>query len=112
MAFEEIKNRLVKQQVMHLPYSKGRYCLYSDTSKFVVGSALYQIQNGKPKLIGYACKRLPEAVRNYNITDLKMSGLAINITSFAHLLKGVDFDDIVDHLGLTHHQKQGRTDYD
>ena len=33
-------------------------------------SALYQIQNGKPKLIAYASKRLPEAERNYSITDL------------------------------------------
>ena len=28
--------------------------------------------------------------------------VAINITSFAHLLKTVDFDAIVDHLALTH----------
>ena len=31
-----------------------------------------------------------------------MCGLAINIASFAHLLKKVDFDAIVDHLALTH----------
>ena len=32
----------------------------------------------------------------------KLCGLAINIASFAHLLKRVDFDAIVDHLALTH----------
>ena len=31
-----------------------------------------------------------------------MCGLAINTASFAHLLKRVDFDAIVDHLALTH----------
>ena len=31
-----------------------------------------------------------------------MCGLAINIASFAHLLKKVDFDAIIDHLALTH----------
>ena len=31
-----------------------------------------------------------------------MCGLAINITGFAHLLKKVDFDAIVDHLALVH----------
>ena len=31
-----------------------------------------------------------------------MCGLAINIVSFAHLLKWVDFDVIVDHLALVH----------
>ena len=63
---------------------------------------LYQIQNGKPKLIAYASKRLPEATRNYSITELEMCRLAINIASFAHLLKRVDFDTVVDHLALTH----------
>ena len=31
-----------------------------------------------------------------------MCGLAINITSFTHLLKKVDFDAVVDHLALVH----------
>ena len=47
-------------------------------------------------------KRMPEAARNYSITELEMCGLAINIASFAHLLKRVDFDAIVDHLAITH----------
>ena len=101
-AFEEIKSRLQKLPILHLPDGKGRSHLYSDTSKYATGSALYQIQNGKPKLIAYASKRLPEAARNYSITELEMYGFAINITSFAHLLKKVDFDAIVDHLALVH----------
>ena len=76
--------------------------MYSDTSKHATGSALYQIQNCKPTLIAYASKKLPEAARNYSITELEMCGLAINITSLAHLLKKVDFDAIVDHLALVH----------
>ena len=67
-----------------------------------MGSVFYQIQNGKPKLIAYASKRLPEAAKNYSITELEMCILAINIASFAHLLKRVDFDAIVDHLALLH----------
>ena len=63
---------------------------------------LYQIQNGKPKLIAYASKRLPEAARSYSITELELCGLVINIASFSHLLKRVHFDAIVDHLALTH----------
>ena len=34
--------------------------------------------------------------------ELELCGLAINIASFSHLLKRVDFDAIVDHLALTH----------
>ena len=36
--------------MLHLPNSIGRVHLYSGTSKFAMGSALYQIQSGKPKL--------------------------------------------------------------
>ena len=39
---------------------------------------------------------------NYSITELKMCGLAINITCFAYLLRKVDSDAVLDHLALTH----------
>ena len=84
IAFEEIKKMLQKPSILHLPDNKGRFHLYSDTSKYATGSALYQMQNGKPKLIAYASKRLPEAAQNYSITELEMYGLAINIGSFSH----------------------------
>ena len=100
ITFEEIKHRLLRPPVLHLPNSTGRFHL--DTSKFDMGSALHQIQNGKPKLKPYASKRLPEAVRNYSITGLELCGLAINIASVSHLLKRVDFDAMVDHLALMH----------
>ena len=48
---------------------------------------------------------MPKAVRNYSIMELEMCGLAINITSFAHLLKRVDFDALVDHPAITHIMK-------
>ena len=69
-AFEGIKHRLIKPPILHIPNSTGRFHLYSDTSEFAIGSALYQIQNGKPKLIAYVSKRLPEAARNYSIIEL------------------------------------------
>ena len=101
-SFMEIKCRLMKPPVLHMPNKTGRFHLYSDTSKFAMGSALCQIQGCKPKVIAYASKRLPEAAKNYSITELELCGLAIHIASFAHLLKRVDFDAIVDHLALMH----------
>ena len=40
--------------------------------------------------------------QDYSFSELELCGLAINIASFSHLLKRVDFDVIVDHLALTH----------
>ena len=101
-AFDEIKCRLQRPLVLHLSDRHGRFQLYSDTSKFATGSVLYQIKNGQPRLIAYASKRMPEAAKNYLITELEMCGLVINITTFSHLLKKVDFDAVVDHLAITH----------
>ena len=45
---------------------------------------------------------MPEAAKNYSITEIEMCALAINIMTFSHLLKKVDFDAVVDHLAITH----------
>ena len=64
----------MRAPVLHMPNREGRFHLYSNTSKFASGRPLYQIQNEKPKLIVYASKRLPEAVRSYSITELELCG--------------------------------------
>ena len=40
--------------------------------------------------------------KNYSVTELELCGLAINIASFSHLLKRLDFNAIIDHLSITH----------
>ena len=52
--------------------------------------------------MAYVSKRLPKAVRKYSITELEYCSLAINICTFVHLLKRVDFNTLVDYLALTH----------
>ena len=47
-------------------------------------------------------KECHEAAKNYSITELEMCGLAMNIATFSHLLKKVDFNAVVDHLAITH----------
>ena len=45
---------------------------------------------------------MPEAAKNYSITELEMCRLAMNIATFSHLLKKVDLDAAVEHLAITH----------
>ena len=94
-AFDEIKKRMLKPPVLSMPNRKGRFVLYSDTRKIATGSTLYQHQDGKPRLIAYASKTMPETAKNYSITELEMCGLAIYIATFSHLLKRVDFMHIL-----------------
>ena len=85
---------------MHLPKAEGRFILYSDTSIEGTGSSLWQIQGGKPKLIGYASKTLPEACSRYSVTELEMTGLLVNMNLWKNLLKHREFDVAVDHAAV------------
>ena len=83
-AFIGVQKRL---KTLHLPKAEGRFILYSDTSKEGTGSSLWQIQEGKPKLLGYASKTLPEACTRYSATELEMTGLLVNMNPWKNLLK-------------------------
>ena len=104
-AFDELKAKLQKTPVLSMPDKRGRFILYSDTSKHATGSALYQVQDGSPRFIAYVSKRMPDTAKDYSITELEMCGLVINIASFAHLLMRVDIDAVVDHLAKVHIMK-------
>ena len=92
--------RLKNPPVLHLPKADGRFILYSDTSIEGTGSSLWQIQGGKPKLIGYASKTLPEACSRYSVTELEMTGLLVNMNLWKNLLKHREFDAAVDHAAV------------
>ena len=98
--FNEVKLRLKSPPVLHLPRAEGRFILYSDTSVEGTGSSLWQIQESKPKLIGYASKTLPEACSRYSVTELEMTGFLVNMNLWKNLLKHREFDAAVDHAAV------------
>ena len=81
MNFEQLKEQLCKPPVPYLPNKGGRFILYSDTSWTCSGSTLWQIQNAKPCLTGYASKSLPSSCKITVSSNLEMFGLYININS-------------------------------
>ena len=85
---------------MHLPKAEGKFILYSGTSIEGTGSLLWQIQGGKPKLIGYASKTLPEVCSRYSVTELEMTGLLVNMNLWKNLLKHREFHAAVDHAAV------------
>ena len=104
-AFDLIKERMVNPPILHLPKPGGRFILYCDSSRTHTGSSLWQIQEGKPKLIGYASKSLPAPAVNYSVTELEMTGMAVNIHLWRHLLHRVEFDCAVDHRAIPYIMK-------
>ena len=104
-AFDLIKERMINPPVLYLPKPGGRFILYCDSSRTHTGSSLWQIQGGKPKLIGYASKSLPAPTVNYSVTELEMTGMAVNIHLWRHLLHRVEFDCAVDHRAIPYIMK-------
>ena len=83
-----------------MPKTEGRFILYSDTSIEGTDSSLWQIQEGKPRKIGYASKTIPEACSRYSVTELEMTGLLVNMNLWKNLLEHREFDAAVDHVAV------------
>ena len=77
-----------------------QFRLESDTSRTAAGATLYQWQNNEWVLVGYHSKRLPDAVRNYRVTELELTGLLANIHGFEQKLNNNYFEAIVDHKAI------------
>ena len=96
---------MINPPILYLPKPERRFILYCDSSRTHTGSSLWQIQEGKPKLIGYASKSLPAPAVNYSVTELEMTGMAVNIHLWRHLLHRVEFDCAVDHRAIPYIMK-------
>ena len=107
-AFDEIKYDVTHAPVLLMPNSKGHFVLVSDTSKVGCGAALYQKQRGRYHLVAYYSKRLPEAVANYSISELELTGVMANVAAFKHLLRNANFHVYCDHSALVHILKAKR----
>ena len=104
-AFDTIKERMINPPILYLPKPGGRFILYCDSSRIHTGSSLWQVQEGTPRLIGYASKSLPAPAMNYSVTELEMTGMAVNIHLWRHLLHRVEFDCAVDHRAIPYIMK-------
>ena len=101
-AFEQIKKDLTEAPVLAMPNSEGHMVLVSDTSKIACGSALYQEQKGRYRLIAYFSKKLPLSAQRYGISELELTGIYANVLAFKHLLRNVHFTLYCDHSALVH----------
>ena len=99
-ALDAIKEMLIKPPVLVIPNLTGYFTLVSDTSKLATGATLYQEQRGELCLVAYNSEWLPEAALRHSISELELLGLTINIGSFKHYLKGINFSVVIDHSAL------------
>ena len=98
-AFNEIKKLLISPPppILKVPTPDGLFRLKSDTSREGVGGTLLQKQGDEWVVIGYHSKRLLKSAKNFDITELELTGLLVNIHGFMQLLRNRYFEVLVDH---------------
>ena len=96
-AFNEIKKLLINPPVLKALTPDGLFQLKSDTSREGVGGTLLQKQGDKWVVIGYHSKRLSKSAKYFGVTELKLTGLLVNIHGIMQLLRNRYFEVLVDH---------------
>lgn len=73
------------------------YVLHKDASTLGVGTALYQVQGGQPRVIAFASRGLSKSERKYPAHKLEFLALKWAVTEkFSHYLYGTDFTVVTD----------------
>ena len=90
----------VKVQFLHYPLLMGTSFCTQTPAIYTLAVRFWQIQDGFPRLIGYASKTLPPAAANYSVTELEMTGLLMNIHAWRGWTQGAEVDVAVDHKAV------------
>ena len=81
-AFNDIKGSLISPPVLKAPMPDGLFYLENDTSQEGVGGTLLQKPGDEWVVIGYHSKRLPQLAKNFDVIELELTGLLVNIHGF------------------------------
>ena len=90
---------MVNPPVLKSPTCDGLFRLESDKSQEGVGGTLLQKQGNEWVVIGYHSNRLPPSTKNFEVTELELTGL-VNIHGFMQILCNRYFEVVVDHKAI------------
>ena len=105
---EEMVNYLGSPEVIAYPDFSLPFIVHCDASQIGIGGVLYQIQEGKKRVISFASRTLTPAEKNYHLHSGKLEFLALKwavAEKFRdYLLYGPPFQVITDNNPLTYVQ--------
>ena len=83
-AFGTLQRLCTESTILAYADFKAPFILHIDASGDGLGAVLYQVQEGKQRVIAYACQSLTESKRNYPVHELEFLALNWAITDRFH----------------------------
>lgn len=98
VAFYTLITAITSPPVLAIPRRGLRYSLDTDASKYQVGCALFQTQEGgERRPIGFWSRTLTAPEKNYSVSEQECLSVIYGITTCRPYLVGEDFDLYTDH---------------
>ena len=102
-AFETLQRLCTESPILAYTGCKAPFILHTDASGDGLGAGLYQVQEGKQRVITYASQSLTRSERNYPVHKLEFLALKWAITDkFHEYLYGSQFQVYTDYNPLTY----------
>ncbi len=111
VAFDAIIQKLITAPVLGFADWKLPYILHTDASINGLGAALYQVQDGKTRVIAYASRGLSKSEKNYPVHKLEYLALKWAVCEKFHdFLYGTKFTVLTDNNPLVYVLTTARLD--
>lgn len=102
-AFDTIILKLTTAPILGFADWRLPYILHTDASVSGIGAALYQVQNGKTRVIAYASRGLSKSEKNYSVHKLEYLALKWAVCEKFHdFLYGTKFTVLTDNNPLVY----------
>ena len=102
LAFEKLKVALTSTPILAFPDLDLPFILYTDASKYAVGSVLAQIQNGREVVIAYRSRTLDKHQKAYTVTEKEAFAVVDALEHFKPYLHRSRVQVYTDHNPLTY----------
>lgn len=99
-AFEDIKQALCKRPVLYTPDLQRTFYLQTDALGTILGTVLFQKNQGEERLVAYARKKLLKAETCYSTIKHECLSIRCGVELFRYYLLGRRFILIIDHALL------------
>ncbi len=110
-AFDTLRDKLTHPPILAYANFEKSFILHTDASGYGLGAALYQVQDGKERVVAYASRGLNKSERNYPAHKLEFLALKWAVVDKFHdYLYGRQFEVLTDNNPLTYVKTTAKLD--